>query len=184
MIYSITKVHDYEIDFLIKEDLDVKQLIQVTYTSGGDEIEKREIKSLVKASDELECKNLLIITWDYEDEIEVDNSYNKMYSIVEMVIDTSHPLEFSHSLINSYVLHFTQISCEEFFLFLYFFLIPFYHFIFRSCFLICCGKASFYMVGGNTANYFIGFYIFYTSIRKPFTGDKIFKNVLIKGIYL
>ena len=73
MIYSITKVHDYEIDFLIKEDLDVKQLIQVTYTSGGDEIGKREMKSLVKASDELECKNLLIITWDYEDEITANN---------------------------------------------------------------------------------------------------------------
>ena len=37
-----------------------------------DEIEKREIKSLIKASDELKCKNLSLITWDYEDELEID----------------------------------------------------------------------------------------------------------------
>ena len=53
--------------------MDVKQLIQVTYASGRDEIEGREIKSLVKASNELKCKNLLIITWDYEDELKIDN---------------------------------------------------------------------------------------------------------------
>jgi len=58
---------------LIKEGMDVKQLIQVTYASGRDEIEGREIKSLVKASNELKCKNLLIITWDYEDELKIDN---------------------------------------------------------------------------------------------------------------
>ena len=67
------KSHDYEVDFLIKEGTTVKQLIQVTYASGRDEIEKREIKSLVKASNELKCKNLLIITWDYEDELKIDN---------------------------------------------------------------------------------------------------------------
>ncbi|RLF30345.1 MAG: hypothetical protein DRJ99_02810 [Thermoplasmata archaeon] len=62
-----------EVDFLVKEGVSVKELIQVTYASGRDEIERREIKSLVKASDELKCKNLKIITWDYEDELKVDN---------------------------------------------------------------------------------------------------------------
>ncbi|RLJ04675.1 MAG: hypothetical protein DRP18_04415 [Candidatus Aenigmatarchaeota archaeon] len=59
---------NYEVDFVIKEGLKVKQLIQTTYASGRDEIERREIKSLLKASRELGCKNLLVITWDYEDE--------------------------------------------------------------------------------------------------------------------
>jgi len=57
----------------LKEGLIVKQLIQVTYSSGRDEIDKREIKSLVKASEELKCKDLLMITWDYEDEVRSDN---------------------------------------------------------------------------------------------------------------
>ncbi|MCD6093140.1 MAG: ATP-binding protein [Candidatus Aenigmarchaeota archaeon] len=55
-----------EVDFVVKEGLKVKQLIQVTYASGRDEIEKREIKSLLKASESLRCKNLLCITWDFE----------------------------------------------------------------------------------------------------------------------
>jgi len=66
------KKNEHEVDFLIREGAEVKQLIQVTYASGRDEIEKREFKSLVKASDEFGCKNLLLITWDYEDEINLD----------------------------------------------------------------------------------------------------------------
>ena len=60
-----------EVDFVLKEGQRVKELIQVTCASGRDEIEKREIKSLVKASKELGCKNLLVITWDYEGEEKV-----------------------------------------------------------------------------------------------------------------
>ena len=48
----------------MKEDLDVDQLIQVTYAT--DKVEERETKSLIKASKELKCKNMIIITWDYE----------------------------------------------------------------------------------------------------------------------
>jgi len=55
-----------EVDFVVKEGLKVGQLIQVTYASNRDEIEKREIKSLLKASELLKCKDLLCITWDYE----------------------------------------------------------------------------------------------------------------------
>ncbi|MEM5813161.1 MAG: DUF4143 domain-containing protein, partial [Candidatus Aenigmatarchaeota archaeon] len=62
-----------EVDFVLKEGLKIKQLIQVTYASAKDEIEKREMKALLKASKELKCKNLLVITWDYEDEIKVEN---------------------------------------------------------------------------------------------------------------
>ena len=59
-----------EVDFVIKEGLKVKQLIQVTYASSKDEIEQRELRSLVKASEVLNCKDLLVITWDYENEEE------------------------------------------------------------------------------------------------------------------
>jgi hypothetical protein len=38
----------------------------VTYASSKDEVEKREIEALIKASELLKCKNLLIITWDME----------------------------------------------------------------------------------------------------------------------
>ncbi|MDI6825943.1 MAG: DUF4143 domain-containing protein [Candidatus Aenigmarchaeota archaeon] len=68
-----SKINDMEVDFLIKEGLRIKQLVQATYASAKDEIEKREIKALIKASEELKCKDLLIITWDYEDEIKIKN---------------------------------------------------------------------------------------------------------------
>ncbi|MEM7814352.1 MAG: ATP-binding protein [Candidatus Aenigmatarchaeota archaeon] len=66
------KSNDYEVDFVLKEGLKIKQLIQVTYASDRDEVEKREIKALIKASEELKCKNLLMITWDYEDEMKFE----------------------------------------------------------------------------------------------------------------
>ncbi|RLF37987.1 MAG: ATP-binding protein, partial [Thermoplasmata archaeon] len=46
------KKNEHEVDFLIRGGTEVKQLIQVTYASGKDEIEKREFKSLIKASNE------------------------------------------------------------------------------------------------------------------------------------
>lgn len=67
------KAEGKEVDFLVREGLSVKQLIQVTYASAKDEVKKREIKALLKASELLKCKNLLVVTWDYEDELKVNN---------------------------------------------------------------------------------------------------------------
>ena len=67
-VYYWKDYQQREVDFVIKEGLKVKQLIQVSYASGRDEIERREIRSLLKASEELNCKELLVITWDYEGE--------------------------------------------------------------------------------------------------------------------
>ncbi len=70
-IFYFKDYQQHEVDFVIKEGLKVKQLIQVTYASDKDEVEQREIRSLLKASDVLRCKNLIVITWDYEDQQEV-----------------------------------------------------------------------------------------------------------------
>lgn len=72
-IYYWKDYQQHEVDFVVKKNLKVNQLVQVTYASSRDEIEKREIKALTKASEELNCKNLLIITWDYDDEIKAKN---------------------------------------------------------------------------------------------------------------
>lgn len=62
-----------EVDFILKEGTTVKQLLQVTYASSKNDIKAREISSLIKASNGLNCNNLVIITWDYENILEVDN---------------------------------------------------------------------------------------------------------------
>jgi len=72
-IYYWKDYRQREVDFVLKNGRKIEQLIQVTDASGEDEIKKREINSLMTASHELHCKNLLIITWDYEDEIKKDN---------------------------------------------------------------------------------------------------------------
>lgn len=66
-----------EVDFVVKEGPTVSQLIQVSYASGKDEIEKREIRSLLKASEQLKCGNLLLLTWDFEDELKADTKVIK-----------------------------------------------------------------------------------------------------------
>jgi Predicted ATPase (AAA+ superfamily) len=79
--YEISYWKDYqqhEVDFVIKQGLNIKQLIQVTYASSKDEIEKREIRSLIKASELLKCKDLFIITWDFEDNIKYDDKVIKI----------------------------------------------------------------------------------------------------------
>ena len=55
-----------EVDFVVKEDLKIKQLIQVCYDIDDYETRKREIDALLKSSNELKCKDLLILTGDNE----------------------------------------------------------------------------------------------------------------------
>ena len=55
-----------EVDFVIKKKLKITQLIQVCYNLEDYQTKQRELKSLYKASQELNCNNLLVITWDYE----------------------------------------------------------------------------------------------------------------------
>ncbi len=57
-----------EVDFVVKEGERVRELIQVTYASGRDEVERRELKALEKASEELRCRNKTVITWNYQEE--------------------------------------------------------------------------------------------------------------------
>lgn len=62
-----------EVDFVIKQGLKIKQLIQVCYDITDYDTKKRETKSLIKASNELKCRNLLIITEDKEGEEKIKN---------------------------------------------------------------------------------------------------------------
>lgn len=58
------KSKNKEIDFVVKKDLKVFQLIQVSFKMD----EKKEISHLLKAGEELRCKNLLVISSKIEKE--------------------------------------------------------------------------------------------------------------------
>ncbi len=61
-----------EVDFVLVNNTKVEECIQVTYASGKDEIDRREIRALGKAVEELGCKRKTVITWDYEGEGEIN----------------------------------------------------------------------------------------------------------------
>jgi hypothetical protein len=61
-----------EVDFAIKKDLKVTELIQVSYQTSDVDTEQREIKSLLEASEELKGELLTILTWDEEKQVEKD----------------------------------------------------------------------------------------------------------------
>ncbi len=55
-----------EVDFVIKNNTKIGQLIQVCYDITDPDTKKREIKALLKAGRDLKCNNLLVINKDYE----------------------------------------------------------------------------------------------------------------------
>lgn len=56
-----------EVDFVTRKALNADSLIQVSYNIEDSKTEKREISALIEASEELNCNNLLLITWDREE---------------------------------------------------------------------------------------------------------------------
>jgi len=59
---------------------------QREYAVDRDEIERREVEALLKASYEFNCKDLIIITWDYEDELAVKNRLIKCVPLWKRLI--------------------------------------------------------------------------------------------------
>ncbi|MDO9464803.1 MAG: ATP-binding protein [bacterium] len=69
---------NYEVDFLVKEGLKIKQLIQVSFSISDEGTRKREIKALLKGSKELRCNELIMITWDEQGEEKVNSKVIKI----------------------------------------------------------------------------------------------------------
>lgn len=57
-----------EVDFVLRKGMKIERLIEVAYETDNLELKEKKIKALVRASGELKCDNLEIITWDEEKE--------------------------------------------------------------------------------------------------------------------
>ena len=77
-----------EVDFVIKNGFGITELIQVTFASDRKDIPEREIRALQKAADELACSDLTIITWDYDDEINIDNMKIKCIPLWKWLLES------------------------------------------------------------------------------------------------
>ena len=67
-IYYWRDYQEREVDFVIKDGRKIRQLVQATAVSEFEDIDKMTLDSLAKASKEMKCNNLLVITKDYENE--------------------------------------------------------------------------------------------------------------------
>ena len=71
-IYYWKNVQQEEVDFIVKEGLKIRELIQVCYNTTDIKTKERETRALIKASKELKCNNLIVITEDYEKEENIE----------------------------------------------------------------------------------------------------------------
>jgi len=70
-VYYWKDSFQHEVDFVIKRGRKVKGIIQSCFSFENIETENREIRSLIKASKELNCNNLTVLTENYESEEKV-----------------------------------------------------------------------------------------------------------------
>jgi predicted AAA+ superfamily ATPase len=76
-----------EVDFVVKQGPKAERLIQVCYNTSDPKTKEREIKALSDASDELNCKNLEIISWDYEAEEKYEGKIIKFIPLWKWLLE-------------------------------------------------------------------------------------------------
>jgi len=76
-----------EVDFLLKKGKKVEQLIQVCYNLSNFQIKDREVRSLILASKEFSCKNLLILTLSEEEELKVEHRKIKVTPVWKWLLE-------------------------------------------------------------------------------------------------
>lgn len=76
-----------EVDFILKQGKNINSLIQVSYINAKEEIKEREINALLKASKIFKCKNLFVITWDYEAEEKIKGNIIKFIPLWKRLLD-------------------------------------------------------------------------------------------------
>ncbi|MEM4359888.1 MAG: ATP-binding protein [Candidatus Bilamarchaeaceae archaeon] len=77
-----------EVDFVVKDHLSVRLLIQVCHDIRQPKVRKRELAALLKASEELKCANLFVITEDIEGEEEISGKKVKFLPLWKWLITT------------------------------------------------------------------------------------------------
>lgn len=85
-LFYFRSTSDREVDFVIRDGKTVKELIQVCYDIDNFSTKERETRALLGGSKELNCDNLLIITWDYEAEEDVSGKMIKYVPLWKWLI--------------------------------------------------------------------------------------------------
>lgn len=76
----------YEIDFVICEGNNVRELIQVSADISSAKTYYREISALCRASSDLKCERLILITMNENRMLEIENHSIKIISIIDWLL--------------------------------------------------------------------------------------------------
>lgn len=76
-----------EIDFVINESNKVRELIQVCFDPTDIDTEQRELRPLIKAADELGCKDLKVLTWNITKERNMSDKTVKYMPVWKWMLD-------------------------------------------------------------------------------------------------
>lgn len=85
-IYYYKTSNNLEVDFLIK-DGQKKELIQVAYDILNEKTRKREIKSLLAAMNELKIIKGIILTYDNEETLKIENKEIKIIPVYKWLLN-------------------------------------------------------------------------------------------------
>ena len=86
-LFYYKSTSDREVDFVIRDGKTVKELIQVCYDIDNFSTKERETRALLNASKELNCDDLLIITWNHEAEEDVSGKIIKYIPLWKWLIE-------------------------------------------------------------------------------------------------
>ncbi|MEW6104517.1 MAG: ATP-binding protein [bacterium] len=86
-LYYYKTKNNLEVDFLLKDFSDKIMPIQVTWSLESKKTKNRELGSLISALDELKCKEGLILTYDEEDNILVDNKIIRIKPVYKWLLE-------------------------------------------------------------------------------------------------
>lgn len=84
-IYYYKTASNSEVDFVLKNGKGVIGLIQICADISNEETRKREIKALLEGGKELNCKNLIVATYDFqstENESGLEINYVPLYKVM------------------------------------------------------------------------------------------------------
>jgi predicted AAA+ superfamily ATPase len=79
--------NDKEVDFVIRDGRKVTSLIQVSYDISKTKTRERELDALVKASEELKCDNLMLISWNHDGSVEYKGKSIRIISMDKWFIE-------------------------------------------------------------------------------------------------
>ncbi len=78
----------YEIDFVLRQQEETVELVQVCYVSKGQTIPERETRNLVLGSQKLRCNNLTLVTWDMKETLEMRGLTIHCVPLVEYLLSS------------------------------------------------------------------------------------------------